>query len=92
MWHGSYIVSKVLEKGAYKLVDYDRIPFGHPRSGVYLKRYYALKIFHQYLVYMCIFDFLSVLFYFIMVLGYCPTLLIPCYDLNSRDVSLLLFC
>ena len=23
MWHGPYIVSRVLEKGAYELVDYD---------------------------------------------------------------------
>ena len=27
MWYGPYIVSKVLEKGAYELVDYDEIPF-----------------------------------------------------------------
>ena len=41
MWYGPYIVSKVLEKGAYELVDYDGIPFGKPRNGLYLKRYYA---------------------------------------------------
>ena len=40
-WHGPYIVSHVLEKGAYELVDYDGIPLGEPRNGLYLKRYYA---------------------------------------------------
>ena len=28
MWYSPYIVSKVLERGAYELVDYDRIHFG----------------------------------------------------------------
>ena len=41
MCYGPYIVSKVLEKGAYELVDYDGISFGKPRNGLYLKRYYA---------------------------------------------------
>ena len=27
MWYGPFIVSKVLEKGAYELVDYDGVPF-----------------------------------------------------------------
>ena len=42
MWYGPFIVSKVLEKGAYELVDYDGIPFEQPHNGLYLKRYYAL--------------------------------------------------
>ena len=33
MWHGPYIVNKVLEKGAYELVDYDGISLGEPRKG-----------------------------------------------------------
>ena len=41
MWYGPFIISKVLEKGAYDLVDYDGIPLGQPRNGLYLKRYYA---------------------------------------------------
>ena len=41
IWHRPYIVSCVLEKGAYELVDYDGIPLGEPRNGLYLKRYYA---------------------------------------------------
>ena len=41
MWHGPYIVSHVLEKGAYESVDYDGIPLGEPRNGLYLKRYWA---------------------------------------------------
>ena len=41
VWHGPYIISRVLEKGAYELVDYDGIPLGEPRNGLYLKRYYT---------------------------------------------------
>ena len=41
MWYGPFVVSKVLEKGAYELIDYDGIPFGKPQNGLYLKRYYA---------------------------------------------------
>ena len=41
MWYGPFIISKVLEKGAYELVDYDGIPLGQPRNGLYLKRYYS---------------------------------------------------
>ena len=32
MWYGPYIIIKVLEKGAYELVDYDRIPFWKPHK------------------------------------------------------------
>ena len=41
MWYGPYIVRKVLEKGAYELVDYDGIPLDRLWNGLYLKRYYA---------------------------------------------------
>ena len=41
MWYGPFIISKVLEKGAYELVDNDGVPFRKPRNGLYLKRYYA---------------------------------------------------
>jgi hypothetical protein len=41
MWQGPYIVRRVLEKGAYELVDYDSIPLSEPRNGLYLKKYYA---------------------------------------------------
>ena len=37
MWHGPYIVYKVLEKGAYKLINYDGTSLGEPRNGLYLK-------------------------------------------------------
>ena len=30
MWYGPFIIYKVLEKGAYKLVYYDGIPLGKP--------------------------------------------------------------
>ena len=41
LWHGPYIVKRVLTKGAYELVDYDGISLAQPRNGLYLKRYYA---------------------------------------------------
>ena len=41
MWHETYIISRVLEKGAYELLDYDGISLGEPRNGLYLKIYYA---------------------------------------------------
>ena len=41
MWYSPFVVSKVLEKGAYEIVDYDVIPFGQPRNALYLNRYYA---------------------------------------------------
>ena len=41
LWHGPYIVTRVLVKGAYELVDYDGISLAQPRNGLYLKRYYA---------------------------------------------------
>jgi hypothetical protein len=37
LWYGPYIVSKVLEKGAYELVDYEGNKFVRPRNGLYLK-------------------------------------------------------
>ena len=41
MWYDLFVISKVLEKGTYKLVDYNGIPLGKPHNGLYLKRYYA---------------------------------------------------
>ena len=41
MWHGPYIVKRVLAKGAYELVDYDGVSLDKPRNGIYLKTYYA---------------------------------------------------
>ena len=41
MWYGPFVISRVLEKGAYKLMDYDGIPLGQTHNGLYLKRYYA---------------------------------------------------
>ena len=41
MWHGPCIISLVLEKGAYELIDYDEIPLGEPCNGLYPKIYYA---------------------------------------------------
>ena len=54
MLYGPFIISKVLEKGSYELVEYDGVPFGKPCNGLYLKRYYEYIIHVWYLVYMYI--------------------------------------
>jgi hypothetical protein len=41
MWHGPYIVRRVIEKGAYELEDYEGNVLDEPHNGIYLKRYYA---------------------------------------------------
>ena len=41
MWHEPYVVKRVLEKGAYELVDYERTALAEPRNGIFLKQYYA---------------------------------------------------
>jgi hypothetical protein len=41
LWHGPYIMKRVLHRGAYELVDYDGISLGEPRNRLYLKKYYA---------------------------------------------------
>ena len=38
MWHGPYVVKRVLEKGAYELVDYEGTVLVEPRNGLYLKK------------------------------------------------------
>ena len=37
LWYGPYIISKVLQKGAYELVDYEGNKLAKPRNGLYLK-------------------------------------------------------
>jgi len=37
MWHGLYIMRRVLEKGAYKLEDYEGNVLDEPINGLYLK-------------------------------------------------------
>ena len=41
MWHGPYVIKRVLENGAYELVDSKRTALAEPRNGLYLKRYHA---------------------------------------------------
>ena len=41
MWLGPYVMSKVLKKGAYELIDFDGNKLSEPRNGLYLKKYYA---------------------------------------------------
>ena len=53
MWYGPFIISKVLEKGAYELVDYDGIPLGQPRNGLYLKGTMP-RSFLDSILYICI--------------------------------------
>ena len=37
MWHGTYMVKRVLEKGAYELVYYEGTTLAKPRNGLYHK-------------------------------------------------------
>ena len=41
LWYGPYIISKLLQKGAYELVDYEGNKLARPRNGLYLKQYFA---------------------------------------------------
>ena len=41
LWYGPYIISKVLQKWAYKLVDYEGNRSVRPHNGLYLKQYFA---------------------------------------------------
>ena len=41
MWHGPYIVRRVLEKGAYQLDGYKGNVLKEPRNGLYIKKYYT---------------------------------------------------
>ena len=38
MWRGPYVVKRVLEKGAYELVDYEGTSLAEPRNGIYPKK------------------------------------------------------
>ena len=37
MWLGPYVVSNLLKKGAYELIDFDGNKLPEPRNGLYLK-------------------------------------------------------
>ena len=41
MWHGPYIVKRVLNKGSYELQSYEGNCLKEPCNGFYLKKYYA---------------------------------------------------
>jgi hypothetical protein len=41
MWHGLYIMRRVLEKGAWELEDYEGNMLDEPMNGLYLKIYCA---------------------------------------------------
>ena len=40
MWHGPYIVKRVLDKGDYELVYYKGTSLAKPINGLYIKNYY----------------------------------------------------
>ena len=69
MWYGPLVISKVLEKGAYELIEYDGIPLGQPRNGLYLKRYFPRSLLVS-IWYICILlDFQCALSIFNMFLS-----------------------
>ena len=41
MWHGPYIVKRVLSKGSYELQDFEGGCLKEPRNRLYLRKYYA---------------------------------------------------
>ena len=41
MWHGPYIVKRVLEKDASELEDYEGTTLKEPRNGIFIKKHYA---------------------------------------------------
>ena len=41
MWHGPYVVKRVLSKGSYELQGYEENCLQEPRNGLFLKKYYA---------------------------------------------------
>jgi hypothetical protein len=41
MWFRSFILKEVLNKGAYRLVDFEENALVEPRNGLYLKKYYS---------------------------------------------------
>lgn len=41
MWHGPYVLKRVLRKGSYELQDCESFCLKEPRNGLYLKKYYA---------------------------------------------------
>ena len=41
MWFEPFIIKEVLNKGAYRLVNFEGNALAEPRNGLYLKKYYA---------------------------------------------------
>jgi hypothetical protein len=41
MWFGPFIVKEVLNKGDYRLVDFEGNVLAEPKNGLYLKKYYS---------------------------------------------------
>ena len=44
MWHGPYIVKRVLAKGAYELIDYEGLSLDKPRNGLLSKEILCLNL------------------------------------------------
>jgi len=81
IWHGPYIVKRVLKRGAYELVDYDGNPLSEPHNGLYLKKYYSYAIWLHDALYIGVFlfGFRVVCFYFCMYISCLNYLLIMIY-------------
>ena len=41
MWHNSFIVKHIIDRGMYELEDNDGNALKEPRNGLYLKKYYS---------------------------------------------------
>jgi hypothetical protein len=41
MWFKPFITKEVLNKGAYRLVEFEGNALAEPRNGLYLKKYYS---------------------------------------------------
>jgi hypothetical protein len=41
MWFKPFIVKEVLDKGTYRLVDFEGNSLAEARNGLYLKKYYS---------------------------------------------------
>ena len=71
MWHGHYIIKRVLKNGAYELIDYEVHPLDQPINGLYLKKYFAWVI-------QACFVYIGVFFIFLHVLIWCALRAFSC--------------
>jgi len=41
LWHGPYIIKRVLDRGTYELFNYNGIYLGEAQNRIYIKKYYS---------------------------------------------------